>query len=522
MASGTAFKPGGTPTGKVTMKALILIVATLPLAAQSGSADACTPKPAQYAPALPARLMEGMGTISFPITTRNPEAQKFFDQGVAQMHSFWAVEAERSFRQASALDPEAPMPHWGIAMVAAGDFRPRFQLQDSDNVTKPNPRAVDAARRAQELGAGATDRERLYIDSIVARRMKGDGAFVESLRVVVAKHPDEIEARTYLALMLMKGFTLPDHKPRTAESMEAAAMLRQLMKDAPDHPGVHHYVIHGFEGSTFAKDAWHSCERYAALVPNIPHALHMPGHIYSQTARWDAAVTSFEAAAVSERQYMAADSLYGSSHHAHNVHYLSTSYSFGGNYDKAVAAAQELLAIPENPREKADAATIRTAQYQGFFALMRTMVQFRKWEEVLRDLPRPTRPRAVSWYHWARGVANANLGRTDAAKEEAKLFRASLTGNVHPSLPVAEMELDAHLALTRGDWKRARTLFEKASGKERELRYTEPPSYPRPVAEAWASEARKHGDEEMAGRAWKIALEQYPGNAHAEAGLRGL
>ena len=71
---------------------------------------------------------EGMGTVHFPITTASPEAQKFFDQGVAQMHSFWAREAERSFLQAAALDPKAPMPWWGVAMVAAGDYRPGFQL----------------------------------------------------------------------------------------------------------------------------------------------------------------------------------------------------------------------------------------------------------------------------------------------------------------------------------------------------------------------------------------------------------
>ena len=107
------------------------------------------------------------------------------------------------------------------------------------------------------------------------------------LRALVAKYPNEIEAKTYLALMIMRGFTLPDKKPNYPTSTEAVTMLRQLLKDAPDHPGVHHYVIHGFEGSDFAKDAWPSCKRYAELVPNIPHALHMPGHIWAQTGRWD-------------------------------------------------------------------------------------------------------------------------------------------------------------------------------------------------------------------------------------------
>ena len=90
--------------------------------------DMCAPPPGGTAPTLPARIMTGQGTINFPITTSNPKAQEFFNQGVAQMHSFWAFEAERSFLQAAALDPAAPMPQWGIAMVAAGDYRPHFQL----------------------------------------------------------------------------------------------------------------------------------------------------------------------------------------------------------------------------------------------------------------------------------------------------------------------------------------------------------------------------------------------------------
>src|ERR1700675_2881082 len=128
--------------------------------------DMCAPPPGSVPPSLPARLLTGNGTeyIHFPITTSNPEAQKFFQQGVAQMHSFWANEAERSFLQAAALDPSAPMPQWGIAMVAAGDYRPRFQL-DRDIPVKPDAakpdrysqggaaRAIAAAQKAVELSA---------------------------------------------------------------------------------------------------------------------------------------------------------------------------------------------------------------------------------------------------------------------------------------------------------------------------------------------------------------------------------
>jgi len=94
--------------------------------AQTKQPDMCVPPPSGVAPALPAKLMSGQGEVHFAITTSNPMAQKFFDQGVAQMHSFWATESERSFRQAAELDPDAPMPWWGVAMVAAGDYRPHW------------------------------------------------------------------------------------------------------------------------------------------------------------------------------------------------------------------------------------------------------------------------------------------------------------------------------------------------------------------------------------------------------------
>src|ERR1700731_1828956 len=107
-----------------------LFVTGLSAFAQTKSPDLCVPPPSGTAPALPAKILKGMGTehVHLTITTSNPKAQEFFDQGLAQLHSFWATEAERSFRQAAELDPDAPMPQWGIAMVAAGDYRPRFQI----------------------------------------------------------------------------------------------------------------------------------------------------------------------------------------------------------------------------------------------------------------------------------------------------------------------------------------------------------------------------------------------------------
>src|SRR5688572_20812330 len=167
------------------------------------------------------------------------------------MHSFWAREAERSFLQAAMLDPAAPMPQWGIAMVAAGDWRPRFQLDlyaslFGRQAPPAKSRALNAARKAVELSsiAGkATGLEKMYISAVMARRdpksKDPEEAFAKGMRALLAKYPNEVEAKTYLALTIMRGFSLPEKTPNSPGSTEAAAILRELMRTAPDHPGVH-------------------------------------------------------------------------------------------------------------------------------------------------------------------------------------------------------------------------------------------------------------------------------------------
>ena len=503
--------------------------------------DLCAPPPAGVAPSLPARILDGQGSqnIHFTITTSNPKAQEFFTQGVAQMHSFWANEAERSFLQAAALDPESPMPWWGIAMVAAGDYRPRFQLDTADLMFGKNKdprvvknRATDAMEKAVALSGKATDVERMYIAALKARRFPAAGVdanegYVNGLKALIAKYPSEVEAKLFLALHTMRGFILPDRTPRPG-TMEADDLLRQLLVDAPDHPGVHHYVIHGFEGAAFAKDAWPSCKRYAELVTNIPHALHMPGHIYSQTGRWDDAVKSFGDAAENELAWMKADKLYGRGHHGHNVHYQSTAYAFSGQYDRAIQAAQSLMDFGENPREVAAIDGFYGIYRQGWFAMLRALVQARRWDDVLAGklLPEYGKPREQAWMHWARGLAFAAKGDTAAAKVEAKKmdesfreFVAKVKRQPTEELQVARLELDGHIAASAHRYKRALNVLQTASDRERRLVYSEPPYYPRPVALALGDVAARAGNRERAAKAYRAALEQFPGGVEARKGL---
>jgi tetratricopeptide (TPR) repeat protein len=510
-----------------------------PARESSTSPDLCVPPAGSVPPSLPARLLPGQGRVHFPITSSNPQAQEFFDQGVAQMHSFWATEAERSFLQAAELDPEGPMPQWGIAMVAAGDYRPRFQLEDSTPNRKKvleggEARAVEAARKALRLSAvpgKATALEKLYIKAIAVRRdpkaKDPDQAYIQALRDLLAQYPDEVEAKAYLALHLMRGFTLPDKKPRT-DSMEAVALLKELMVKAPDHPGVHHYVIHGFEGSTFAKEAWPSCRHYPELAPNIPHALHMPGHIYSQTGKWKEAAEAFKSAAECELGYIRADSLYGLGHHGHNIHFLVSAYCFQDGYQEALVAARSLMEFKENPREAAEVDNHYTLYRRGWFSLMFTLVHFEKWDLILdgTTLPLYEKPWESAWRHWAMGLAYAAKGDAAAAQAQANRFRAALrdlevkTKRRSPEpLRVAGQELKGHVALAANKVDQALEILQRAARLERSLRYSEPPSYPRPVLPVLGQVALQNGRLRLAESAFREALDQHPESARA---LRGL
>src|SRR5437660_488308 len=198
--------------------------------------------PAEVSPSSPsrsARLMDGMGTVDFAITTISKDAQAFFNQGIAQLYGFWYVEAEQSFLEAANLDPKAG----------------------------------------------------------------------------------------------------------TAESLK---LLRQVLAKNPNHVGANHFLIHGLEGSKDLRSALPAANRYAALAPNIPHVLHMPGHVYAQIGRFDEAVQAFLAAAAKEREYMSADPHYSKLSYVHNEILLLHALGSQGRYRDAMARITDLMSAKEN------------------------------------------------------------------------------------------------------------------------------------------------------------------------------
>jgi tetratricopeptide (TPR) repeat protein len=548
-----------TSSAAILAGIIAVSAATVPLAA-AGKPQAAQPRrepdmcavPPGAQPLLPATLHPGMGTTTnFPVTTTSEEARKFFLQGVSQIHSFWFQESERSCLQALALDPKMAMAHWCIAVSAGGDFRPAFQLMrdPSDGgraaaaapprenaeavVRTTNGAAVDASIRAREaiekamaMRDSVTPRERLYIEAQAARRAPGnreaaDKAYIAGMRKLVAAYPDDLEAKSMLALGIDNGFHPVTREARPG-TMEAIELMEEVVRKDDNHFGAHHYLIHAWEGSRTPEKAWRANERYPALVPNIPHALHMPGHIYAQSDRVDDAIEAFTVAAENELKWLEADSLYPNGHHGHNVHFLIHASNLGGRYQNSMKWVQHLFTFKETPREKAGNSQ-RVPWRQGYFGLIKTTVRFERWADILdgRTIPVYDKPEQQAWRLWAIGLAHSATGNQDRAKAtlaDLEKLLPTATASREP-LAIAAMELDATITARSGDRAKAWELFRKAADREATQIYTEPPAYPRPVMEGWANTALALGEFAVAERAYRELLTLEPGSGRAYLGL---
>jgi len=509
-------------------------------------ADLCLVPPGAQ-PSLPATLLSGQGVVSMPVTTRSAEANAFFLQGVAQLHSFWAREAERSFLQALELDPDMAMAYWGIATAAGGQHRSSWQnlrdrggrgrgesnkkASDATIARTVNGAAIDSKIRAREaiekamsMRDAVTPRERMYIEAQWARLNAAsadpDADFIQAMRKLVAAYPEDLEAKSMLGLVMLYGYELPSKQPRPL-TLEGVALLEQVIAVDNDHVGAHHYLIHAYEGSATPEKGWRSSERYPRLVPNIPHALHMPGHIYIQSDRVEDAVTALTAASANELMYMNADALYPPGHYGHNVHFLIHALNVLGRYEESMQQVQLLLAFKETPAERAGESQ-RTVWRQGHFALIKTLVRFERWQELLggRVLPAYDKPEQQAWNLWATGLAQSATGQQAAAKSTLASMQEHIkrsTSGLEP-LRIAALELEATIDARSGQLSASHRRFEEAALREASMLYTEPPAYPRPVAEGWGHVALDVGDSQTADKAYLQALTIEPGSGRAYLG----
>ena len=315
-----------------------------------------------------AYLKEGQGKIDFPITTAMPEAQAFMNQGVGQLHSFYYLEAERSFRQAAKIDPDSPMPYWGMAMANvnnAGRARGFFR---------------EAQKKAEK--AKVSPREKLYLNGMAAF-YKDNGVhapeFLASMETLTQEFPDDLDARVWLAMLIWQNGNV-------GVSRQAVdGLLQYVERIEPLHPGVHHYRIHLWDGVKPIR-AEKSASLFAKSAPGIAHAWHMPGHTYTSLQRYADAAYQQEGSARVDHAAMLRDRImpFEIHNYAHNNQWLATSLSNVGRARDAIAVARDLTTQARDPQKnnKNDGGS---AQRSGRARWSEILVRYEMWDELIAD-----------------------------------------------------------------------------------------------------------------------------------------
>lgn len=282
-------------------------------------------------------LMGGTGKVKIKITSKQPKAQAFFNQGIGQLHGFWYFEAERSFRQVACFDTNCAMAYWGMAMA---------------NVNNTN-RAAGFIKLAKDLSTNASTRERLWIDAYNNYFTGKEGAnqrrknLVGALENIIEKYPKELEAKTFLAFQLWDNES--DGIPMTSR-VAADALMNEVLSTEPLHP-IHHARIHTWNGKNDAR-ALNSAARCGQSAPAIAHMWHMPGHTYSKLYRYDDAAWQQEAATRTDHAYMMAARILPDQIHnfAHNNQWLCTDLLYCGRVADAIDLAKNMVELPRHPK----------------------------------------------------------------------------------------------------------------------------------------------------------------------------
>ncbi len=373
-----------------------------------------------------ATLMGGTGNVHLPISSKNPQVQKFIDQGLGQLHGFWFFEAERSFRQAAAIEPDCAIAYWGMAMANESNEK----------------RAKDFITKAHELKDYANQYEQKWIQALhnaYHKKYKDEKArwqtYISALEDLVHEYPEDVEPKAMLALHL---FWNKSGKALGVTSREAIdALLGQVFAINPMHPA-HHYRIHLWDTNK-PKRALKSAALCGQAAPSIAHMWHMSGHIFSRVKRYEDACWQQEASSRVDHFHMVRDHVLPTEIHnyTHNQEWFTRNLIKVGRIRDALAIAKNLVELPRHPRHNSPSKN-GSAVVRGRTRLLDVLIQFELWDELLELAQTPYLAVDDEKYAHIRkvrylAVANFSQGNCVSGKKQLTILEKMLAeqkGNI--------------------------------------------------------------------------------------------
>jgi hypothetical protein len=426
-------------------------------------------------------MSEKLGKVSFAVSCA-PAVQDRFNRAVAILHSFWYDKAEEAFAGVAAADPNCAMAHWGLAMSLY------HQIWEPPVEGGGLERGWAEIRKAQVLEA-KTERERGFINALAAYYKDADKldhrtralAYLAAMEQLHRQNPQDREVTLFYALSLIA--TAPLNDKTYVQQKKAGELLEPIYAEQPNHPGAAHYIIHAYDNPVLAERALAAARSYANIAPSMPHALHMPSHIFTRLGYWQEAIDSNIAAAAASRAE--ADGPHGGvalGEQFHAMDYLVYAYLQSGRNREAKGVLQERKAL--NAKVKGPKMEYATSAIPARYAVER-----RRWAEAA-DLEPATQyaPAHQAITYWARALGAAKTGNLERARQDLahleQLHQAQASRDAYwaAQIQIEFLEASAWLAHASGNNEEALRLARSAADLEDDAE--KPPVTPGPVTPA--------------------------------------
>ena len=489
-----------------------------------------------YSSGKKAPLFSGLDGLNFPITTKNKEAQRYFNQGLTLSFGFNHSEAARSFYEATRKDPKCAMSWWGFAYVLGPNYNGGME---KDNFL----RAFNAVKKAKLNVGSCTEKEKDLIEALSQRysndttvvRAVLDAAYAVAMKKVYKKYPNDVTIGSLFAesIMDMHPWNLWN-KDGTAQpwTPEIMMVLKKCIQLEPKHAGANHFYVHATEMSQHAEDAETSADLLRTLVPGSGHLVHMPSHTYIRIGRYhDGVVTNQKAVAV-DRLYLEAchaQGAYPLGYYPHNYHFIAACATIAGESKAALDGAIKTA----NHAHKKLFRDPAWATLQHYYTIpWYVEVKLGLWKDIVnskapeKDLKYPL----VVW-HYAQGMAMLSQNNITEAKKHLNMMKKIMLdtkikdltiwgiNNVYDLCTIAAKTIEGEINAKGKKYDNAISLLKEAVAKEDALNYNEPPDWFFSVRHHLGAVLIDAGQHKAAIKVYEEDLKNFPKNGWALKGL---
>ncbi len=460
-----------------------------------------------------------LGIYGWPITTKDPNAQLWFNRGMAWCYGFNHEEAIVCFERALKHDPSCAMAHWGIAYAIGPNYNKPWEAFDDEDKRNSLERALAASAAAVNVAAGSTDIEQALIGALSKRYPSSpaeedfgpwNDAYANAMRDVHKAHSDDIDLCALFAEAIMNRtpwqlWDLVTGEPAEgADTLEALDVLETALREldtkgANRHPGLLHMYMHLMEMSPHPERALKAGDTLVDLIPDAGHLVHMPTHIDVLCGHYHNVVARNSTAIVADRKFLerAGPMNFYSAYRCHNYHFKVYGAMFLGQYAPAMEAAEEM--IQTLPSDLLKTGSPPMADWlEGFVPIKQhVLIRFGKWKEILEQpLPEDQELYCVTtaMMRYARTVAFASMDTVDAAEVERDAFLAArdrvpdsrmlFNNTCLDILAVAEAMMTGEVEYRRGNYDAAFEHLHRAVELDDTLPYDEPWGWMQPTRHA--------------------------------------